>query len=294
MSAQIIINDYSTKDINKYTHIIHISDIHIRLYKRQEEYKEVFQKLYQKIDEIQDKNGLIVITGDIFHDKVSLTSESVILCTEFFINLSQRRKTIVIPGNHDGLLNSYERVDNISGVLSHKTIPDLYFFKHSGIYRFNNFVFGVSSIFDNLFISSSEVEGQIASYENVGDDKFVKIGLYHGLVGTLKLQEMYEAKGEKSIEDFKGYDYVLLGDIHTFQYLNDEKTIAYASSLISQNFTETDTNHGFIYWDIENGTSSYVSIPNDYHHKICFIENNILKVNNIEYYIINYFNNFSI
>ena len=287
MSAQIIINDYSTKDINKYTHIIHISDIHIRLYKRQEEYKEVFQKLYQKIDTIEDKNGLIVITGDIFHDKVSLTSESVILCTEFFINLSQRRKTIVIPGNHDGLLNSYERVDNISGVLSHKTIPNLYFFKHSGIYRFNNFVFGVSSIFDNLFISSSEVEGQIASYDSCGDDKFVKIGLYHGLVGTLKLQEMYEAKGEKSVEDFKGYDYVLLGDIHTFQYLNDEKTIAYASSLISQNFTETDTNHGFIYWDIENETSSYVSIPNDYHHKICFIENNILKVNNVEYNLSN-------
>ena len=286
MSVQIIINDYSSMDINKYTHIIHISDIHIRLYKRQEEYKEVFQKLYQKIDTIEDKNGLIVITGDIFHDKVSLTSESVILCTEFFINLSQRRKTIVIPGNHDGLLNSYERVDNISGVLSHKTIPNLYFFKHSGIYRFNNFVFGVSSIFDNLFISSSEVDGQIASYESCSD-KFVKIGLYHGLVGTLKLQEMYEAKGEKSIEDFKGYDYVLLGDIHTFQYLNDEKTIAYASSLISQNFTETDTNHGFIYWDIENGTSSYVSIPNDYHHKICFIENNILKVNNIEYNLSN-------
>jgi DNA repair exonuclease SbcCD ATPase subunit/DNA repair exonuclease SbcCD nuclease subunit len=288
MSSQIIINDYSTKDINKYTHIIHISDIHIRLYKRQEEYKEVFQKLYQKIDEVDDKNGLIVITGDIFHDKVSLTSESVILCTEFFINLSKRRKTIVIPGNHDGLLNSYERVDNISGVLSHKTIPDLYFFKHSGIYRFNNFVFGVSSIFDNLFISSYEVDGQIASYkDSCGDNKFVKIGLYHGLVGTLKLQEMYEAKGEKSIEDFKGYDYVLLGDIHTFQYLNDEKTIAYASSLISQNFTETDTNHGFIYWDIENGSSSYVSIPNDYHHKICFIENNILKVNNVEYNLSN-------
>ena len=300
MSVQIIINDYSTKNIDKYTHIIHISDIHIRLYKRQEEYKEVFQKLYQKIDEIQDKNGLIVITGDIFHDKVSLTSESVILCTEFFINLSKRRKTIVIPGNHDGLLNSYERVDNISGVLSHKTIPDLYFFKHSGIYRFNNFVFGVSSIFDNLFISSNEVDGVIASYSdnnnnennennnnNNNNNKFVKIGLYHGLVGTLKLQEMYEAKGEKSIEDFKGYDYVLLGDIHTFQYLNDEKTIAYASSLISQNFTETDTNHGFIFWDIENRTSSYVSIPNDYHHKICFIENNILKVNNVEYNLSN-------
>jgi len=286
MSHSITINDYSISN-TKYTHIIHISDIHIRLYKRQDEYKEVFQKLYNEIDNINDNNGLIVITGDIFHDKVTLSSESVILCTEFFINLSLRRKTIVIPGNHDGLLNSSERVDNISGVLSHKTIPNLYYFKNSGIYKFNNFVFGISSIFDNLFISSEEVVGQIQSYVDVNSDtdniKYVKIGLYHGLVGTLKLQEMYEAKGEKSIEDFKGYDYVLLGDIHTYQYLNDEKTIAYASSLISQNFTETDTNHGFIYWDIENGTSKYVSIQNDYHHKICFIENNMLTINSIKY-----------
>ena len=153
MLSNILINDNSIK----YNYIIHISDIHIRLYKRQEEYKEVFQKLYTKIDEIEDKNGIIVITGDIFHDKVTLSSESVILCTEFFINLSSRRKTIVIPGNHDGLLNSYERVDNISGVLSHKTIQNLYYFKNSGIYKFNNFVFGISSIFDNIFIKSEEV-----------------------------------------------------------------------------------------------------------------------------------------
>lgn len=259
---------------NNYKYIIHLSDIHIRLYKRQDEYKEVFNRLYEEIDKIiinrgGKESGLIVITGDIFHDKVTLTSESVILCTEFFISLSSRLKTIVIPGNHDGLLNSTERVDNISGVISHKKIDDLYYFKYSGIYKFDNFIFGVSSIFDNLFISANEINiipGQ------------KKIGLYHGLVGSLRLQEMYEAKGEKSIEDFKGYDYVLLGDIHTFQYLDDEKRIAYASSLISQNFTETDTNHGFLFWDIENESSEYYSIKNDYHHKICYIDGKILTV----------------
>ena len=261
---------------NNYKYIIHLSDIHIRLYKRQEEYKEVFNRLYKSIDEIVERrggknNGIIVITGDIFHDKVTLSSESVILCTEFFINLSSRLKTIVIPGNHDGLLNSSERVDNISGVISHKTIDNLYYFKNSGIYKFDNFIFGVSSIFDNLFVNASEIE--LTNNE-------IKIGLYHGLVGSLKLQEMYEAKGEKSIEDFKGYDYVLLGDIHTFQYLDDNKRIAYASSLISQNFTETDTNHGFLFWDIENNSSKYISIPNDYHHKICYIDNNILTIKN--------------
>lgn len=30
------------------SHIIHISDIHIRLYNRQKEYADIFQKLFQK------------------------------------------------------------------------------------------------------------------------------------------------------------------------------------------------------------------------------------------------------
>ena len=34
------------------SHIIHISDIHIRLYNRQKEYADIFQKLFQKIKEI--------------------------------------------------------------------------------------------------------------------------------------------------------------------------------------------------------------------------------------------------
>ena len=39
-------------------------------------------------------------------------------------------------------------------------------------------------------------------------------------------------------EDFDGYDYVMLGDIHKFQYMNEEKTIAYAGSLIQQSYGE--------------------------------------------------------
>jgi DNA repair exonuclease SbcCD nuclease subunit len=72
------------------------------------------------------------------------------------------------------------------------------------------------------------------------------------MIGTVKLQNLYESKGGLSVEDFKGYDYVLLGDIHRHQYLNEEKTIAYASSLISQNFSENDIYHGYILWDIIN------------------------------------------
>lgn len=278
-----------------YEYIIHLSDIHIRLKNREEEYRQVFTRLYQRINEIIKQNpssssstGLIVVTGDIFHDKVSLTPESIILCTEFFTNLATLLKTIVIPGNHDGLLNSNERIDNISGVLFGKEIDNLHYFKNSGIHQFNNILFGISSIFDNEFIKATQLNNYIQENNLQTSNNLVKIGLYHGMVGNIKLQNMCQAKGEKTVEDFEGYDYVLLGDIHTHQFLNPEKTIAYASSLISQNFSETDDEHGFIYWDLYNPENTkYEIILNDYHHRIGYLTQNILTINQYQYDINN-------
>ena len=108
------------------------------------------------------------------------------------------------------------------------------------------------------------------------------------MVGNIKLQNMCQAKGEKTVEDFEGYDYVLLGDIHTHQFLNPSKTIAYASSLISQNFSETDDEHGFIYWDLYNPENThYEIILNDYHHRIGYLTQNILTINHNQYNINN-------
>ena len=53
----------------KYTKIYHISDIHIR---NTEEhiliYNHVFDNLYEYLESVKNKQGLIVITGDILHN----------------------------------------------------------------------------------------------------------------------------------------------------------------------------------------------------------------------------------
>jgi len=273
--------DYTDETIKNYEFIIHLSDIHIRLQSRREEYEHVFKNLYSKIDEIIEttpKTGLIVITGDIFHDKTNLSPESIKLSLDLFEELSNRYKTIVIQGNHDGLLNIEERMDNITGVLIKKQISNFHYLKHSGIYKFNNIVFGLSSLFDNKFIKSQELDNYL-DYYNLPNDT-LKIALYHGMVGNVAISELYEAKGYYKTDDFKGYDYALLGDVHTFQYLNPEKTMAYASSLIGQNFAETDENHGFIHWDLKNHTSHYVIVPNMYCYKTASLDNNIITINN--------------
>jgi DNA repair exonuclease SbcCD ATPase subunit len=261
-------------------YIIHLSDIHIRLNYRHQEYRDVFKKLYYEIDNLKllFENVLIIITGDLLHDKTSLTSECIILCNEFLNELSKRFRTIIIPGNHDGFLNNSEKIDNISGILYGKNIENLVYLKYSQIYECENIVFGISSVFDNKFIKIDELN----NYNNK-----TKISLYHGMVGNIKLQNLCNSKGEKTIEDFKGYDLVLLGDIHKYQYLNEEKTIAYASSLISQNYSETDIYHGFLLWNIENKSSKYYIIENDLHYKRCYLKDKKIYVDDKIYDINN-------
>jgi hypothetical protein len=47
-----MVDTYETLDIglDKVDYVVHVSDIHIRLTKRHEEYREAFAKLYKEIE----------------------------------------------------------------------------------------------------------------------------------------------------------------------------------------------------------------------------------------------------
>jgi ArsR family metal-binding transcriptional regulator len=53
------------KEIKKITKIFHVSDIHIRMNKRHDEYRNVFQNLYNYIKENKDDESLVCILGDV-------------------------------------------------------------------------------------------------------------------------------------------------------------------------------------------------------------------------------------
>ena len=79
----------NTKKNIKY--IIHLADIHIRrTNERLEEYKQVFDNLQIDLNNlnIDPNNSLIIICGDIFHDKELLSPISVELCKNLFNMLS--------------------------------------------------------------------------------------------------------------------------------------------------------------------------------------------------------------
>ena len=171
-------NENYSEELTRFERIIHLSDIHIRMNERHEEYRQCFNELYKKLETYDKKTSIIVITGDILNERTGLSAETIILCTEFLKRLATILKTVLIAGNHDGYLNSSQKIDIISGILYDKEIFNLYYLKYSGIYTFNNLTFGVSSIFEDNFIKA----------EQIYDVNQIKIALYHGSVGNFKLQ----------------------------------------------------------------------------------------------------------
>ena len=255
-----------------YETVYHISDIHIRNTEvHKEEYEHVFNKLYNYLHSVKNNNNsIIVITGDILHNKDRLSPLSIELCYDFLMSLSRIMKVIFIAGNHDINIKNVDNHDGLYSILYKRTNNNLHYLRESNIYKCGNLMFGVSSVVDNIFISADEINGP-----------GIKIALFHGAVSNSKNSLGFEFS-DKSITKFDGYDLVLLGDIHYHQYLNDEKTIAYASSLISQNFGETDENHGVLVWNIKDKSSYYVIIDNDYKHDEITLNNNNIYYKNIE------------
>lgn len=259
-------------EIKKVTKIIHLADIHIRLYKRHQEYRTVFDNLYKSILEWKTANpdelACIVITGDLVHAKTDMSPEMVAMLSDLLLRLANfGYQVFVIPGNHDLNLANPHRLDSLTPVIDNIDDPNITYFKKSGIYRHHNVEFYVFSILDSpeewptlnsKFQIPATVDGTV--------EPSVKIGLFHGPVYSAKTDIGYTITSRNvEVEMFNGLDIVLLGDIHRYQVLNFyNPVIVYPGSLIQQNFGESLERHGWVEWDIESRTHAFHEIENDY------------------------------
>ena len=263
------------------TNIYHISDLHIQLYKRHDEYQAVFEKVYtylkneKKILNIPETTNtniplVAVITGDLLHSKSDLSPECVQLTYNFIKTLSTIMPIIIIPGNHDINMNNKERLDSLTPIISDlpKANP-IYYFLDSGVYQLSNLVFYHASIFDYQIIPP------IPQITQKNTSKTTSIMLYHGRVnGAVQFNGLeITENSNKTVtpSTFAPYDITCLGDIHKHQFLSHN--IAYAGSLIQQNHGEHVNNHGLIKWDVANKSGTFIPITNDWSYITLFVEN---------------------
>jgi len=256
--------------ISNIQYIIHIADIHIRLQKRHEEYRTVFSRLYDycKTFKSNNPNTIIYVAGDIAHSKTDMSPEQINLIQDFFRSLADITDTIVITGNHDMNLNNKTRLDALEPIINALNHPNLFYLKNTGVYELGNVYFNVMGVADKpvTFIKGIDIP----------NDK-IKIALHHGAVNQASTAVGFQLTNDHvNTETFANHAITLLGDIHKFQYLNSDKTIAYASSLIQQNFGETLDFHGLMIWDINTKESKFVEIENDYGYVTLEVSNGII------------------
>ena len=251
----------------RYETIFHCADIHIRNWKRHTEYNAVFEKLYAELEKDTSKK-IIVVAGDIAHSKTDISPELVIMIHSFLTKLAKYGPVVVIPGNHDANLNNPNRIDVISSVIDIAECDNIFYLKKSGLYRMGNVVFSSMSILE-------DPEKYIRA-EHITDKNTIKIALFHGALNNARLDSGLSLITDTRLSLFDGFDLALLGDIHKFQYLNSDKTIAYSSSLIQQGFGESYDYHGILKWNLNDLTSTFINIPNEYAFVTLNVKNNVL------------------
>lgn len=253
---------------NKIDNVIHIADIHIRLTKRHDEYQNTFNKFYAVLDKLKNPSGaVLVIAGDVFHNKSDLSPECVKIASDFLKNCADRIPTILTAGNHDATLANKNRLDCLTPIVETLRHSNLYYLKTTDVYQYENILFNNYSVFDesDKYIKYDDIP---AKYRLATDHH---IALFHGPVNNA-ITDIGYAVSNRAItnELFDGHHIAMLGDIHKHQVLQQyddyegKPVIVYAGSLIQQNHGEELKGHGFVLWNLKTKEFKQFDLPNEY------------------------------
>ena len=277
-------------------HIFHISDIHIRLgdseRSREHEYAIAFTRLFEEIKSFPHlEAALIVVTGDLFHNKHLIGPPGIEIAVQLLRGLSELAPTVVIRGNHDYRQDMPLEKDLISALTAYN-IPNLHYFNETGCYEIENIGIGVVAIQDALLANAtSGIAKSLPPFPSIKDFSEAithRIALFHGSITRARLQNgtLYDSPDGYPLEWFDEYDLVLLGDIHLQQvnratkvayhgtstanatklttYATQKGTWAYPSSLVQQDFGEPLLGHGYLHWDLEKNQVTEYHIHNPF------------------------------
>jgi DNA repair exonuclease SbcCD ATPase subunit/DNA repair exonuclease SbcCD nuclease subunit len=222
--------------------IAHIADVHWRGYQRHKEYRNSFSDMFNQLKSLNV--DAICLAGDIVHSKTQgISPELIDNLNWWFTELSRIAPTHIILGNHDGLILNKDRQDAISPILNALNLQNVYLYKKSGVYTDPN-----DERFNWCAFSPFDEEGYAEVKPQRGK---INIAMYHGAVWGSHTDMDFMLDGDCKMDFFRGFDYVMLGDIHKRQQLDKEGRIWYPGSPIQQNYGESGEK-GFLLWDIES------------------------------------------
>lgn len=262
------------------SHIIHISDLHIRVgdqeKSRYNDYLVVIQNLENMISlipAVQQHSAVVVFTGDMFEFKNRLDSYSVLLFNTFIDSITKYQLPLyIICGNHDLVQSSLDIPDVITSLLYRHNNDYVCYLNHTGHYIANNLGLGLVDIKDTLKKNSGS--GHVEQLPPFPDaDLFppsvtTKIALFHGSFQGAIFSSNKVYTGGMNINWIRDahYDCAMLGDVHMVQLnptsdWSSQFIWCYAGSLLQLNFGENLEGHGFLLWDINTKKVTLNEVP---------------------------------
>jgi DNA repair exonuclease SbcCD nuclease subunit len=230
--------------------LIHFSDLHIRLFKDHDLYKTILETAIEQWRELEPDR--IVFTGDLVHSKNQMTPELIEMVRWLLTECSFIAKTVIIPGNHDFLVNNTERLDALTPIINSLRNEDIVYYRDRGVYEDENISWCVYS----------QYQGNIPP--DLTESKGRRIGLFHGPIQGMKTDLGFDF-GEEAydVEKFDGLEAVLCGDIHKRQEFKFKTGKGYMiGSPIQQNIGESIGRHGYGIYDVESKDYTYVDLDN--------------------------------
>lgn len=254
----------------KIAKIISCADIHIPSLNGIVEIKETLSRFIDDCKKIVDEEGdpekvRIVVLGDIFHNKITVTNENIMCANWFFNQLNDICRTIVIAGNHDMLMNNLDRVDSLSSLFEIGKYSNIIYLDRelgykSGCYKDNNIVWALYSSFDGF--SDPMVAAERVKYPDC-----IFAGLIHADVNGAVSPTGFESKNGLDATIFKDCDFVMAGHIHKRQEIKKNGVrIVYCSSMEQRDYGESVNGHGYVLWDVSDFDDidyEFKDIPNE-------------------------------
>jgi len=257
-----------------YKYIIHLADIHIRTgtetYSRYNEYLTVFQNLKHSLlsNNINQDNSIILVAGDIFHNKNKVENFGLNLFKQLITILTTIATTVIIPGNHD-FLQQYPNDPSLLDSILLTNIQNLYYLNTTTTITLGNIGISTISVKDTLIPGEgSGIIKDLPDFPNTFDKKIkTKVALFHGSFCKTYFNHNQEVDSNNSypLEMLKDFDIACLGDIHLHQSnIYKNCSYAYSGSLIQQNFGEDIIDHGYLIWNIKTKKSTHIPVFNPY------------------------------
>jgi DNA repair exonuclease SbcCD nuclease subunit len=230
--------------------LVHFSDLHVKLFKDHGQYRKILENAINQWKEIEPDR--IVFTGDLVHSKNQMTPELIEFVAWILTECANITKTILIPGNHDFLVNNIDRLDALSPIIDSLNNKNIVYYKDRGVYEDDNVSWCVYS----------QYQGNIPP--DISEAKGIKVGLFHGPIQGMTTDLGYDFGDHAyDTEKFDGLDIVLCGDIHKRQGFSFKTGKGYMiGSPIQQNIGESIRNHGFGTYDFGTKEYTYTDLEN--------------------------------